>query len=305
MRYINKSQEAIKDNKEKLEKWKEEWNTLFPNSNVTWEDFKEKKFNNYGKKDLYQNLWYEQSGICCYCGQSIPEPAFQSGTTSVEHIITQQFSRTNQSDERLNYENLILSCMGRKYEVFGKNETLNSFSIRNRTTEIIVKKFTKPIVEKEGAIGFLSGEVVCCNLKRGSNSKTIINPTEEQYNTLEKDCWQFFTYDFDGMDCKISTKNKNIMDNELERDTIEVLGLDCNFLNTKRGKLYPVFRNDFLFTNIDELEYDDGSRRRTTKQNRDLEDKKTYFDKKIKAKPLSFYPMFYAMMRDFFEGNII
>ena len=269
MKYIDKTSQKSKLKAVRLDNWVKDWCKRYPKRKPNYkEDFRKTALNNYSRTDLYQDLWDEQNGFCCYCGQSIPHPLVQSGTASVEHIVFQKISKNG---EDLTYANMILSCMGKEHEEidFGK-------------------------------INFLSNKYFHCNLKRGSDSKTIIDPTNTQYNTSEKDCWRLFNYihDFNELVCEI--KPKRSVDN-LTKDTIEVLGLNCDFLRRKRGKVYSMYLNQFLYSG--DNDYDDGSKRgKIGKAERNTQEKVEYFKKELNfSRP--FCSMNYAIMQHYLEIN--
>lgn len=295
MKYINKETEDSINRANKLEDWKK-WRVK-KRQKPSYSGLKSIS-TGYSRRDLKQDLWEEQGGICCYCGQSIPQPTIQTGTSSIEHIITQAESKKNNTEEDISYKNMILSCRGRQYEELEENQNLEEFShSKSIDLEIVTIKNAVKILDSKGRgkIGFVDRSVDHCNEKRKSDTK-IINPTDIKYNSAETDCWRLFEYNCDdGSICIIKSKNSDT----LTTDTIDVLGLDCDLLKKKRGKMYQSYENIFLY--IEDNEYDDGSRKGIKKKERTWEDRINYFKKQLQSKPQSFYPMFYSIMLGYFE----
>ena len=296
MKYIDKTSKESKVKAKKLDDWVKDWSKRFPNRKPTFKDFRNTILNNYSKKDLYQDLWEEQGTICCYCGQYIPEPKKDEGKgrATVEHFIQQEDTKIAGTDEDLKFENLILSCMGKEYDVLYENETVDEFTVRKNISKKIVEQ-TKPLIGKEGEIIFTSGTVYHCNLKRNNVKAVIINPTDTKYNSQSTDCWRLFDFfdDCTGSKCQIEAKDKQDL---LTKDTIRVLGLDCDFLCKKRGRQYREFEKVFLF---DEGDYDDGSKH-TTKE-RNLAEKRQFYEDKLNQNNYPFCSLHFVIMQQHLE----
>jgi uncharacterized protein (TIGR02646 family) len=269
MKYIDKTSEASINRAKKLEKWIEDFKNRNPNSEISWEVFTKNALNGYGRKELYQDLWEEQGGICCYCGQKIPEPKKESGRANVEHVELKSLVRA----KSLQYDNLILSCMGMLSETLRYGEKIHDVAHRIgiRQAEAKIVKFTQPLIEKEGATVFLS-KSKHCNLKRNNDKTPIVVPTNEQYNTHTSDCWRLFKYEFNEdklpAECLISETDNN---DQLTKDTFRVLGLNCDILAKERGKLYETFENLAL--------YHDGEENKP----RNKEERQLYFEQQLKT----------------------
>lgn len=293
MKYINKETADSIKRANKLEDWKK-WKVK-KKQKSTYDSLKSTS-TGYSRRDLRQDLWEEQGGLCCYCGQSIPQPTIQTGTSSVEHIITQAESKKNNTEEGISYKNMILSCRGRQYEELEENQSLKEFA-GNKSIDLKIVTINNAVkildFKGRGKIGFVDSSADHCNEKRNSPLE-IINPTDIKYNSAETDCWRLFEYNCDDSSiCVIKSKNGDI----LTTNTINVLGLDCDFLRHKRGKLYKMYEDQFL---LDDNEYDDGNRRGKSKE-KSWDDRISYFKKQLQSKPESFYPMFYSIMLEYFE----
>lgn len=127
MKYIDKTSEASINRAKRLEKWVEDYKKKF-STNPDWKIFKKRRrpLNGYDDQQLYLDLWEEQGGICCYCGQEIPKPTIEKGRVSAEHII----HKSVRPDLSLKYKNLILTCKGREFTIIEKGETLNDVALR-------------------------------------------------------------------------------------------------------------------------------------------------------------------------------
>lgn len=134
------------------------------------------------------------------------------------------------------------------------------------------KNYTTPLIEKEGAVIFISKEPKHCNEERNNNLEQIIDPTESKYDGHENDCWRLFDYEFDGnkrpAECKIDAAQET---DTLAKDTFRVLGLNCDILTKERGKLYETFENLIL--------YHDGEEDKP----RNKEERQLYFEQQLKT----------------------
>lgn len=296
MKYINKETADSIKRANKLEDWKK-WKVK-KKQKPTYDSLKSTS-TGYSRRDLRQDLWEEQGGLCCYCGQSIPQPTIQTGTSSVEHVITQAESKKNNTEEGISYKNMLLSCRGRQYEDLEENQTLEEFALSKSIDLTIVNLNNRVKIldsKGRGKIGFVGSRVDHCNEKRDSPVK-IINPTDIKYNSVETDCWRLFSYIFDNSSiCSVKPKIQN---DELTQNTIISLGLDCDILKKKRGRLYDTYENKFLY--VDDYYYDEGNKRGKSILERSWDERKEYFKAQLNCKPESFYPMFYSIMLELFE----
>ncbi len=270
MKYIDKTSTDSLRRAQRLEKWVEDYKESF-SINPNWKIFREMEhpLNGYDKKQLYQDLWEEQGEICCYCGQRIPKPTIESGRASAEHFR----HKSTHPDLALTYKNLILSCRGKEFTIIKKGETLDDVALRTGIPRGEMKNYTAPLIEKEGAIFFVSKKPKHCNEERNNKSTAIIDPTDKKYDGHENDCWRLFKYQYEAdqrpAECKIDAVEAT---DELTKNTCgEVLGLNCDILIKERGRLYEMFENLVL--------YHDGEEDRP----RNKEERQLHFEQQLKA----------------------
>jgi hypothetical protein len=250
MVFIDKSTPHSTESKQRLEDWKKEFllngETLEQlyvkegqKGSELWKIFRDEGFD--VQEQLRKDLSTEQEHICCYCGQKL------KSETRIEHFL----SKAKEFAKRVfNYDNLLLSCEGEIYDKvqygIGKMETLQEFAERNKLTIKHIRGYNSSKKLKNFKIGdkIYYGEYHCDPHKGQVEDKEkkeipIINPSQF------KECWQYFTYDYNGA---ISVNNTAIKDNALKNlaiNAIRVLNLNAKELTEKRKKALTDFSDDW------------------------------------------------------------
>lgn len=117
-------------------------------------------FDGLNKKELRQQLFEEQGGICCYCMRRIKNDDFQT-STKIEHVKSQ----LNHPNLQLKYQNLLLACTGSegKTKIMqtcdtykGEKDLSFNPSNKSRNIEPLIKylpngeiRSTDPVIDKE------------------------------------------------------------------------------------------------------------------------------------------------------------
>lgn len=272
MKFIDKTNEAVQKKRERLIKWKKNFNEekgRMPedfysevNGNKIWALLSNYPSINYDLKVLAYDLWEEQGGICCYCGQAIPNPMSDEGNSksSIEHFDTKSANDIVNLDDRrkaiisrvFNYNNLLLSCAGggaetteRKRKKDGTIETNQDMAVRMNLSLDIIEEFNPAFSNGLGEIIKIS-DGKHCNVARGSDKKKIVNPTDEIYK--HQDCWHLFEYKYPtdvrgNFGCEVFARDKT--EGNIAENSYEVLKLNQRNLSYLRAQNYELFLNSY------------------------------------------------------------
>ncbi len=240
MKHIDKSQPNSQVARQKLEDWKVSFREndktleqLYDEKDGTklWELLRDKSF-------LFEALYLEQGGICCYCCSATSRDTLQN---HIEHFIARNH------DKRLTfeYDNLLHSCTIKETITYVAklNDTWENIANHLSTTVDILWRLNTHIKSREVQLKDmikLPKQPTHCGAHKSKFDK---KPPTDKVNIINPislpDCWERFSFDGNG---EVTSSQK---DDELVAKTIEVLNLNAPSLVDKRYSAYSEFVDDF------------------------------------------------------------